>query len=158
MNKQLWLSLLGIIIIPFIFTSCKKDEVQAAESLNGIWDVIGISSYYGDFSNNGFNPTETIEEDGQLGTFNFMEDSVDFNFTRNDTLFAGVGAWDIDVERVNAGFVRVPVFTLSIENHFLFDVSFGDETRNSEKNATTATFVTTPTGLGVLIEMSLEKR
>lgn len=118
-----------------------------------------IISYYGDFSDSGFNPTETIEEAGDLGSFEFTENTVDFEFSRNDTLFSGSSIWDLNMERVNAGFVKVPEFTLTIEEQFLFIVAFEDETKNAEKDAMEITFAGQPIGNSrVFMEISLEKR
>ena len=95
-----------------------------------------------------------------MGTFFFSRDSVDFDFTRNDTLFLGRAAWDLEVEKVREGFFRVNAYTLTIGEQFLFKVDFEDSTRNSEKNATNAVFYQAPTspGFGIFLEMTLEKR
>ncbi len=144
----------------FAITSCEKDEKQAVNSLEGEWNVVAINSIYGEFLENGFIPDETIAEEGQLGTFHFMESKVDYNFVRNDTTYSGNSLWSLEASKVNDGFVRTNQFTLSIENEFLFDVTFGDATKNSEKNATEATLVQSPTetGYGVQIEISLQKK
>lgn len=160
MNNKIFIRTLLVIGTAFMFTGCKKDDIQAAKSLKGEWDVVAISSFYAKFIENGFVPFETIEESGQLGTFHFKEDSVDFNFMRNDTLYAGKAAWNLDLEKVRQGFSRGNEFTLTIEDYFILDVSFENGTRNSEKNANSMTFIETPTttGFGVAIEMSLEKK
>lgn len=159
MNMRSWVLIFGTIIISLMFNACRKDEIQAENSLEGIWDIVTIHSTYGEFSENGSSPTENISESGQLGTFDFMQEDVDFNFTRNDTLFSGSGSWDIETQRVNAGFSKVTEFTLTIDDHFLFDVFLGDGTKNSEKNAISASFHEIPTnGIGVSIELMLEKR
>lgn len=48
-----------------------------------------MTSYYGSFSEITFSPEDEVKESGQLGEFNFGEDSVEFSFTRNDTLYSG---------------------------------------------------------------------
>ena len=149
---------LWIIVIALLFITCNKDENQARKSIEGDWDITAITSTYGDFSGNGFDSDTTITETGELGTFMFGDDSVLFNFTRNDTLNVGSSTWSIKSEKVNSGFTRVTDFTLTIDNTFVFNVEFEDGTKNSEKKANKATFIETPTsGYGVLIEMSLEK-
>lgn len=144
----------------FTITSCEKDEKQAINSLEGEWDVVSINSIYGEFLENGFSPDETISEEGQLGTFHFMESTVEYEFERNDTTYSGNSPWSLEVSKVNNGFIKTNQFTLSIENHFLFDVTFGDATKNSEKNANEAKLVQSPTetGYGVQIEISLKKK
>ena len=157
-NKNIIRTLL-VIGTAFIYTSCNKDEIQAVDSIEGEWNVIAISSLYGEFFESSFSASDKISESGQMGTFHFMEDSVDFNFMRNDTLYAGKAAWHLDLKKVNQGFFRTNEFTLTIEDYFLLDVTFEDGTRNSEKNANRVTFIETPTtGFGVLIEMLLEKK
>ncbi len=132
--------------------------MQAENSIEGVWEIVGIISQYGTFSENSFIPSQKVEELGQLGTFTFGEESVDFNFTRNDTMYSGSSSWVLDFEKVNAGFTKEPKFTLTITDHFLFDVFFEDGTKNSEKDAEQATFTATPSsGIGVQIEFSLEK-
>lgn len=150
---------LMVFMASMLVACSKNDEIQAADSLEGVWDIVAISSLYGEFFENGFNPSETVTETTQLGSFHFMEDSVEYAFTRNDTLYTGIGTWELELEKVQEGFSKSNKFTLTIEDHFLFDVSLGDGTRNAEKNASTATFVETPSsGFGVLIEISLEKQ
>lgn len=160
MNKQLNIQVFVIIMMASMFVACKKDDkIQAEDSLEGVWDIVAISSMYGEFFENGFNPSETVAETAQLGIFHFMEDSVEYSFTRNDTLYTGIGPWDLELEKVQEGFSKSNRFTLTIEDHFLFDVSLGNGTRNAEKNARNATFVESPSsGFGVLIEISLEKK
>ncbi len=150
-----------IIFFPIAFqlASCTKDQVQAENSLEGIWEVTLIRSNYGMFSETVFNATESIEESGELGTFNFMEDVVQYSFTRNDTLFNETSSWRIDLEKVNSGFTRVNEFTLDIEDQFLFDVRFEDETSNAEKDAKNVSLTQIPQdNSGILIEIILEKR
>ncbi|MGB0839078.1 MAG: hypothetical protein ACPGXL_03000 [Chitinophagales bacterium] len=158
-KKQFSLLLCCILLLSLCFIQCNRDATQATASIEGTWDVMTITSYYGDFSDSGFNPTETIEEAGNLGSFEFTENTVDFEFSRNDTLFSGSSIWDLNMERVNAGFVKVPEFTLTIEEQFLFIVAFEDETKNAEKDAMEITFAGQPIGNSrVFMEISLEKR
>lgn len=159
MKTQSNIRILSTIMILCLFFACAKDEKQAASSIKGDWEITAINSIYGDFSGNGFAPDTTIEESGELGTFMFNDDMVEFNFTRNDTIYVGNGAWDIKAKKVNSGFTKVTQFTLDIDTHFQFDVSFEDGTKNSEKKATSATFVEMPDdGYGVLMELFLEKK
>lgn len=147
----------GLIALACI--SCQNDEVQAEESLEGIWDIVSLTSYYGEFSETRFDASETVSESGQLGTFEFVQDSVAYSFTRNDTAYAGNVAWVLELEKVRSGFSRENQFTLTVEDRFVFNVSFEDETRNAEKDATTTAFVTIPEeGSSVFLELSLEKR
>lgn len=149
---------LFLLVVCSFFACQKNDEIQAEDSLMGVWDIVTVSSMYGEFSDNGFDPAETISESAPIGTFHFKKDVVEYNFSRNDTLFTGTVSWQLDLEKVRSGFFRENKFTLTIEDHFLFDVSFEDSTRNAEKEAKSATFLERPnSGFGVLIEMTLEK-
>lgn len=150
--------LLLLILISLVYISCKKDDIQAQNSMVGDWNVVEINSFYGEFTATGSRPIETIVEQGQLGTFNFDQDSVTFTFTRNDTLFTGNSAWNLLTEEQRSGFFTELVFTLTIENEFIFDVGFEDRTRDSERNAQELTFMNNPNnGPGVQITMILEK-
>jgi hypothetical protein len=158
MNLQLKGFALLLLLISLCFVSCEKDDIQAQNSILGSWNVVEITSLYANFSDNGFTPIETISEQGQLGSFNFEEDSVTFTFTRNDTLFTGSSTWNLTTEKRNQGFVRVTDFTLAIDNEFTFELVFEDDTINSEKDAQEITFTNNPNnGNGVLINMVLEK-
>lgn len=151
--------LLALIMLPLLLIGCGRDEVQAENSLEGDWEVVAITSYYGEFSTTSFDATEIIADSGQLGSFSFGADSVDYAFTRNDTLFTGSMAWNLAFEKVNSGFTRTNQFTLNIEDEFLFNVSFEDDTKNSEKDATNIDLIQNREGDSeLLIEMSLEKR
>jgi hypothetical protein len=161
MNLQLKVFGLLLLIISLSFVSCKKYDLQEAKnSIIGNWSVVDITSFYATFSGNGSRPIETISEQGQLGNFNFEEDSVTFTFTRNDTLFTGSSAWNLTSEKRQEGFVMVTDATLVIENEFIFDVGFENGTINSEKNAQEVTFNDgnqPRNGIGVVISMILEK-
>ena len=148
-----------LVFITLLFNSCRKDEVQAERSLEGTWNVTAITSWYGLLDETSFNAEETIEESGQLGTFEFGATSVDFNFTRNDTLYTGSSTWELHLAKVQSGFFRVNEFTLEIDGEFTYDVTFEDATRNAERNANSLTFIEEQFGdPGVLIEMILEKQ
>ena len=140
-----------------LLTSCTKDIVHAERSVRGEWKVTFIQSFYGTFTETSFNADDSVEETGDLGTFNFTTDSVTFNYTRNDTLYTGTRAWDLASERVNAGFNRVTEYTLTIEDEFVFGVQFENGTKNSHKNAESMEWVETPTGeVNSLVTIQLE--
>ncbi len=150
---------LSFFILLISVAACKNEEDEATNSIRGTWEVTSISSLYGHFVDNGFNPSETITENGILGEFVFTGDSVAYEFMRNDTLYSGNDVWSLTSEKVNAGFTRETEYTLIIENNFLLNVSFGDGTKNSERNAESAIFIETPEiGFGVLVEIELEKQ
>ena len=153
------LLILFTLIFSLLLISCNRDRVQAKKSIEGTWNVVAISSQYGEFVQNGFIADTTIAESGELGTFDFAKESVAYTFTRNDTSFTGNESWEISAEKVNNGFTRVTEFTLTLGNAIVYDVFFEDGTKNSEKKANTARFTETPTevGPGVIIELSLEK-
>jgi len=148
-----------IAFLLVVLLGCEKDEMQAIDSLDGVWQIVEMTSIYGDFRDNGFTASETIFELEPWGLFEFRTDVANFDFMRNDTLYIGSAPWNLTAEKVNEGFTRVNKFTLTIEDHFLFDVQFEDNTKNAEKNAKKMTLIEAPTsGFGVLIEMLLEKR
>ena len=137
-------NLIVLLIAFLLFASCNRDEVQAKKSLEGEWVVSEIHSSYGEYSVNGFLSSNDVSEKGELGSFNFLAETVEYSFTRNDTTYAGNEPWNLAFEKVNAGFTRANKFTLTIGAEFIFDVSFEDATKNAEKNATNATFEQSP--------------
>lgn len=146
------------LALVLLLISCSKDLDQGIDSLRGTWQVTYIKSSYGEFFTNGFDTNEVLEEEGDLGTFIFNEKTVDFDFIRNDTLYAGTALWKLDLEKVREGFFRSNAFTLTLEDNFDFEAQFGDATKNAEKNATALSLVDFPTqGFGVAIEMDLIK-
>lgn len=154
-----------IIILSLLLGSCTKDEIQGRNSLDGTWNINKILSQYADFQveNNtviSSENLENIEETGDLGRFIFSENKVNYNFTRNDTVFSGDGNWELKLEKVNTGFFKTNKWTLIIADDFVFDVTFEDATKNSEKNAKVAEFRSWPTtsGKGVAFFMSLKKQ
>ena len=79
MNLQLNVFALLLLLISLCFASCEKDDVQAKNSIKGNWNVVEITSIYAEFTDNGYTPIETISDQGQLGNFNFGEDSVNLH-------------------------------------------------------------------------------
>lgn len=153
------LSLFSLLLIPVLFMGCNRDEIQAEKSIEGNWEIVSIATNYGSFDVNSFAATDRVEESGTLGSMNFTEQTVDLNFTRNDTSYTGTEQWSLAYEKVNSGFIRVPQFTLTIENQFVFDVLFEDGTKNAEKKATRMTFYEIISGPSNRhVEMVLEKR
>ncbi len=158
MNTSSTFFLLITLFFSVLFLGCGKDKVQAEKSLDGIWEVTAINSQYGTFTGSSFVSTETVSDAVALGTFNFQEGTVEYTFTRNDSLFEGTSAWTLDLERVNAGFNKVNKFTLSMEDQFLFDVTFEDDTKNAEKDAQSMTLREEPTSASpIYIEVFLRK-
>ncbi len=148
-------------LIPIIFLviyGCSKDDLQAERSLKGKWTIYRIRSQYGTFFQNGFDPSDEVDESGQLGSFNFTQDSVVFNFQRNDTLYSGDTTWKLSSQKIRQGFFRESEFMVIIKGHYNFNVIFEDGSRNAEKNARELTLIEVPTeGYGVLIEIFMRK-
>ena len=157
--KNSILTFLIFVVTCVHFTSCVDDELQAEDSLEGVWNVTEIFSLYGEFFPTGFNPSSNLTEEGALGYFNFNENNVAYSFTRNDTLYSGNMDWNLDIEKRTTGFATETFYKLTLEDEFIFDVVFEDGTNNSENNARFAVFTSeAPTsGHGVLISLSLEK-
>jgi len=128
--------LLFSIILLITFTACKKQNLNRAEkSLNGTWEVNKIYSAYGERMDLGTQTNEEITEEGDLGKFIFNETSVDYNYTRLDTAYKGSSDWVINRDKINAGFTKVEVYSLTVDNK-TYTCRFGNETKNAEKNAT----------------------
>jgi len=151
------------VVIPFIilFTllSCGKKNLRNAEkSLKGNWTVTEIYSAEGERLTNGIDITDKQTETGDLGEFNFMDNTVNYSFTRLNSLYEGSSGWTLDREKVNAGFVRVEVYTLKTDDYD-FVCEFGDQTDDAEKNATEIQliFETEETGPYTTFHLSMEK-
>lgn len=139
--------------------ACNRDQVQATHSIEGTWDIVSITTIKGEFSPSSVNETSRQEETGQLGTFTFGEETVSFEYTRESTLYVGNEDWELTSDKVNDGFTRVRRFDLKIDNQFVFDVRFEDDTKNAENDADNMTFLETPVdSTDRLVIMELEKR
>lgn len=161
MYRRFFIPALVLTCTLFLLTSCKKDEVQARESIEGDWEVTAITSMYGEFFNGSFSSSQNLTESGQLGTFSFTESTVEYSFTRQDTVYSGNGAWTLELERVNSGFTRVNQSTLTLANDYVFDVTFEDGTKNSEKKAEYLSLMeiaSQDSGAGIMIQLNLDKR
>ncbi len=155
-TKRMSNTLFRIILSVFLIVSaCKEDDTsQGVNSLQGVWQVNEAISIYDNSGN------DRVDEAGNLGQFIFDGDTLQFEYTRNDTLYQGVERWQLQRSRENQGFTRVNVFTLIIENYETFICEFGDQTRNSEKNATNITLRREPeeNSQDAWIELSLSKQ
>jgi hypothetical protein len=158
--KSLHLSSILILTLTIIclFPACRSDELQGQMSLEGSWDIVRQTTFYGEFSPTSFNATETVTSSGG-GNFNFTQSSVSYMYGRDSTTYIGTGEWSMEMEKVREGFFRSNQFTLNFDNKYWFEVTFGDDTHNSEKDATTATFMEVPVEeTDILVLMSLRKR
>jgi len=128
--------LLTLIIVALLsLSSCEKDIDQARDSLIGNWQVTEIYSYYGTRVNLGTSITQEFTEKGSLGTFEFTDEKVNFSFKRRDTLYTGSEPYTVSVENRNNGFTKSPFYTVTISSKN-YNCKFGDETSDSQKNAT----------------------
>lgn len=140
--------------------ACEKANIRAGEaSLEGTWDVVEILSSYGERMELGIGQTEDFRETGFAGTFEFSEEEVRYSYTRLDTLYVNNDTWQLERERVNAGFVRVEQYTLQLGNDS-FQCAFGDETKNAERDATEVLLImeTQEVGPYQRVELKLEKQ
>jgi len=120
-------------------SACEKQNLKRAEkSLDGTWSVVKIYSAYGQKLELGTQTTEEFTEDGNLGTFTFSEASVEYSYTRMDTLYEDRSNWQLIREKINAGFNKTEQYTLSFNNK-AYICRFGDETKDAEKKATEVT-------------------
>lgn len=154
-----------VLTIVLLLTSCNKDKKQGIKSIEGTWNVKSILSIYGgfDIQNNvvvGTNETERVDESGDLGQFSFGEKNVEYNFTRNDTVYHGNSTWELQLEKVNSGFTKANQWKLIVANEFTFDVVFDDDTKNAEKKAKNIEFENWPleSGNGVAFLLKLQKK
>jgi|GEM_PF-832205 hypothetical protein len=150
--------IISFAVLCGLLISCNKDERQAKNSIEGMWEVTAITTTKGQINNAFFVETSTETETGQLGTFDFLDETVNYNFTRIDTTYNGSSIWFLKSEKINAGFTRVNQHTLTLTDNFIFDVTFEDDTKNAEKNAKKMTLTKNPIpNNSILIMISLEK-
>jgi len=152
---------IALALICISVSSCEKDELQGTESLRGNWTVTQIKSYYGEFTENGHNGLDVLEESDDLGYFNFSNGSMEYNYTRNDTVYSGQGPWDLTASSRRQMMVFKEVdFSLKVPNNDVnFEATFGGGARNSEKDATKVELYQEPSepGFGVATEIFLSK-
>ncbi len=153
------LFILSSIIFSF---ACEKEKDHAIESLIGNWAITAISTQYGQYNNQGqFEQDSTSITEGQLGTINFKNQDVSYKFSNNNKAYSAIAQWNLTYERVKEGFTGRDQYTLIIKDHFVFDVRFGDQTKNSEKNASKATFqesLKKTVGVDSIMNLTLEKQ
>ena len=121
---------LGLI---FISASCKSRLSHAEESLQGTWHVKSIFSNEQDKSGPGKDGQH--KESGDLGTFTFSEKEVSYSYTRLGENYSGNSTWKLSSKKVPQSFVSVVRFTLSMNDKEAYEVRFGDQTSDAEKNA-----------------------
>lgn len=127
--------ILFYIVALLSFYSCEKNLSQAKNSLIGNWQVTEIYSYYGTRSNLGTSITQDFTEKGNLGTFQFSEETATFSYKRRDTLYQGSDPYNLTVEQKKSGFTNSPLYTVNLPS-LIYECKFGDETSDSQKNAT----------------------
>lgn len=117
----------------FVLSACQKQNLRnAEESLAGTWNVTEI---YSEQKNNlGINGDGRFWESGDLGVFTFSDNTVNYSYTRLDTLYESTQSWNLTREKEKQGFHKVEKYTLNINNQ-PFDCDFGDGTSDAEKNA-----------------------
>lgn len=141
-----------------LLMSCGKNIDQARESINGTWSVTSAFTSSGSFTGTTFFADTDNRETGNLGSFEFTDTQVAYEFTRQDTSYVGDDTWVLSSERVNSGFTKVTKYTLTIENKFLFDVLFEDGTKDSQDDANSITLTQQATpDYPVFIILDLEK-
>jgi len=129
-------SLLILSILLFVFSACEKQNIKRAEkSLAGNWTVTKIYTAYGEKMELGTQTNKEFTEEGDLGTFAFNKSTVDYNYTRLDTLNESNNDWELIREKVNAGFTNAEQYILIIDTT-KYICRFGDETKDAEKKAT----------------------
>lgn len=147
-------------ILSLLLTACQDDDLaQGINSLEGSWQVTAAKSFYEIAQPDGRLQRSRVDEEGNLGRFEFAEDMVSYQFNRNDTLYQGRERWHLENTRENQGFFKVNRFTLLIDGTFTFKCEFEDQTKNAEQNAKNITLRTKLEEKidAVSFEMSLNK-
>lgn len=109
--------------------SCNEDLEQGEDSLIGTWNVVYAETNPVNFEN------QLPPDIGNLGTFTFKNNIVDYYFIHNQDTILGSSPWRLRLDKVRQGFFRGNRFTLQLESYLDFEVEFEDGTTNSEKDA-----------------------
>lgn len=137
----------SVLLKPILFVLvllpvyCARNQIQAIDSIEGFWQVTEIRSHYGQYAGGPLSIENTVLDTGIIGSFSFERDNVEYNFTRNDTVYQGISPWKLNHRKVQNSFFLVSEFTLEIGEEFLFNVTFEDGTRNAERGARSMTIV-----------------
>jgi len=146
------------LLIPLLFlAACAKQNLRNAEkSLKGDWTITQIYSAEGErFENGGVSTSDEQTEMGDLGEFSFTDGEMTYSFTRLDSLHEGSSSWTLNRQRVNSGFVRVEMYTLTTDDYD-YICEFGDQTSDAEKNATEVRLIFETEGIGAYSTFHLE--
>jgi len=118
-----------VILLATLSFSCSKDLEQGEDSLMGAWDVVFAETVPINFGN------RLPADQGNLGTFTFRDDVMDYFFVHNQDTIMGSTPWLLTLDKERQGFYRTNSFTLKLESFLDFKVNFEDQTRNAEKDA-----------------------
>lgn len=152
-NISHWLCLMLLLI-----AACKSDLKHGQESLEGRWVVSKIISTYGEKLELGTTISETVEEEGVLGTFTFSEEELDYSYTRRDTLYNKQANWSLSENKVQEGFFKVPEYTLTIEEEdWIVDFEDGTSDATRKARAVVLSRATTSVGPYQNIQLFLSK-
>ncbi len=113
---------------------------QAEKSLIGNWEVYEIISESGEYiiekgSVKTIGEIRRNEQTGKIGSFTFSDNKVRYNFKSDGEMYLGKSPWKLDLTQVNQGFFKVNKWILTVGDNYIFDVQFGNSTKNAEKNA-----------------------
>ena len=119
--------LLPILLLITLVACGDKDLDNAKKSLVGNWTVNRVYTQLPGGNDQ--------QQTGNLGTFQFTQNQLNYSFTKDGATQNGQSAWNLRREMVNSGFVKVEKYTLDFDGRS-FVCAFGDETSDAEKNAT----------------------
>ena len=133
---------------------------EAKKSIEGQWEITNTNYTLREFSGNNFESVgNTQVQTGQLGYFDFGTEKVTYSYYIADEDFNGIEPYTLKTEKVNAGFTRATNHTLTINDKFVFNVTFEDGTKNAEKNAKEMILVqSTTVEQPVFVELKLKKK
>ena len=120
------------IALTFFSASCRSSLSHAEKSLQGTWHVKSIFS--NEYDKSGPYKDGQHKESGDLGTFTFTEKELSYSYTRLGKNYTGTSPWNLSSKKVPQSFTSVVRFTLSLKDQ-AYDVRFGDQTSNAEKDA-----------------------
>ncbi len=125
-----------------LFVGCSNPIDDGLDSLEGYWTIGKIVEIENEILSQGTFNISQVENDMPIGFFNFLERELSYEYSLSTGTYMGSESYVLNHERVNSGFTKIDQFTLIIGTRS-FDITFGDETKNSFQNATQITLTET---------------
>lgn len=149
----------SVMLLVLLVSSCTDPIDQGLDSLEGEWDIDQITIDRSEVRDLGAQTLDELTYVQPDGIFAFTLSEIDYDYTLDGMDTQINESYTLTSEKVNSGFTKVREFTLELETQ-LFDVDFGDGTRDSfeEAEAMVLTEVIEVDSIRTTTRISLTKR